>query len=80
MAGGLLFVHYINEIEQVLSRITGRKVFDDSIYYFNQIPTIIEPMTVTWIVAGALLIAVLASIWPAQRASRLHPVKALRFD
>ena len=80
MVGGLLFVHYINEIEQGLSRITGRKVFDDSIYYFNRIPTIIEPMTVTWIVAGALLIAVLASIWPAQRASRLHPVKALRFD
>jgi lipoprotein-releasing system permease protein len=80
MVGGLLFVRYINEIEQVLSRVTGRKVFDDSIYYFNKIPTIIEPFTVTWIVAGALLIAVLASIWPAERAARLHPVKALRFE
>ncbi len=80
MVGGLLFVHYINEIEQVLSRMTGRKVFDDSIYYFNRIPTIIEPFTVGWIVFGALLIAVLASIWPAERAARLHPVKALRFE
>jgi lipoprotein-releasing system permease protein len=80
MVGGLLFVHYINEIEQGLSRITGRKVFDDSIYYFNKIPTIIEPWTVAWIVAGALSIAVLASIWPAERAARLHPVKALRFE
>jgi lipoprotein-releasing system permease protein len=80
MVGGLLFVHYINEIEQALSRLTGRKVFDDSIYYFNKIPTIIEPFTVAWIVAGALLIAVLASIWPAERAARLHPVKALRFE
>jgi lipoprotein-releasing system permease protein len=80
MAGGLLFVHYINEIEQVLSQLTGRKVFDDSIYYFNRIPTIIEPFTVACIVAGAMLIAVLASIWPAERAARLHPVKALRFE
>ncbi len=80
MVGGLLFVHYINEIEQVLSQLTGRKVFDDSIYYFNRIPTIIEPFTVGWIVFGALLIAVLASIWPAERAARLHPVKALRFE
>jgi lipoprotein-releasing system permease protein len=80
MAGGLLFVRYINEIEQGLSRMTGRKVFDDSIYYFNKIPTIIDPFTVAWIVAGALLIAVLASIWPAERAARLHPVKALRFE
>jgi lipoprotein-releasing system permease protein len=80
MVGGLLFVHYINEIEEALSRATGRKVFDDSIYYFNKIPTIIEPFTVAWIVAGALSIAVLASIWPAERAARLHPVKALRFE
>jgi lipoprotein-releasing system permease protein len=80
MIGGLLFVRYINEIEQILSQVTGRKVFDDSIYYFNQIPTIIEPFTVGWIVFGALLIAVLASIWPAERAARLHPVKALRFE
>src|SRR5207249_8569013 len=35
MAGGLLFVHYINHIEKWLSRLTGRKVFDDAIYYFN---------------------------------------------
>jgi lipoprotein-releasing system permease protein len=32
------------------------------------------------IVIGALIIAVLASVWPAQRAARLHPVKALRFE
>ncbi len=80
MVGGLLFVRYINEIEALLSKWTGRKVFDDSMYYFNQIPTIVEPFTVGWIVAGALAIAVLASIWPAERAARLHPVKALRFE
>jgi lipoprotein-releasing system permease protein len=80
MVSGLLFVNYINEIEQALSQLTGRRVFDDSIYYFNRIPTIIEPFTVASIVAGALLIAVLASIWPAERAARLHPVKALRFE
>jgi lipoprotein-releasing system permease protein len=80
MAGGLLFVRYINEIETLLSRLTGHKVFDDSIYYFDKIPTIVEPFTVGWIVAGALLIAVGASIWPAERAARLHPVRALRFE
>ena len=80
MIGGLLFVRYINEIEKVLSVVIGRKVFDDSIYYFDKIPTLVEPHTVIAIVIGALFIAVLASIWPAQRAARLHPVKALRFE
>jgi len=80
MLGGLLFVRYINPIEGLLSKITGRKVFDDSIYYFNEIPTLVVPSTVAWIVGGALTIAVVASVWPAQRASRLRPVQALRFE
>ena len=80
MAGGLTFVANINWIEKQLSKILGHKVFDDSIYYFSEIPTLVEPWTVTWIVLGALFIAAAASVWPAQRASRLHPVRALRFE
>jgi lipoprotein-releasing system permease protein len=80
MAGGLLFVRYINEIEGGLSKILHHKVFDDTIYYFNVIPTLVNPFTVAWIVAGAMFIAVAASVWPAQRASRLHPVRALRYE
>jgi lipoprotein-releasing system permease protein len=77
---GLLFVHYINEIEGWLSWATGRKVFPRDIYYFSSIPTHVEPMMVFWVAMGAMGIAVLASVLPARRASRLHPVRALRFD
>jgi lipoprotein-releasing system permease protein len=80
MIGGLLFVWRINEIEKWLSNLTGRKVFDDTIYYFDSIPTLVDPFTVGWIVGGALFIAVVASIWPAHRASKLRPVQALRFE
>jgi lipoprotein-releasing system permease protein len=77
---GLLFVFYINGIAKLLGTVTGQEVFDPSIYYFYEIPTIINPFTVTWIVLGALLIAVLASVLPARRAARLHPVEALRYE
>ncbi len=80
MVLGLLFVRYINEIADLLERITGTPVFDPSIYYFQKIPTIVEPLTVAWIVVGAVAIAVLASILPARRAARLHPVEALRYE
>jgi lipoprotein-releasing system permease protein len=80
MLGGLLFVRYINEIEKVLGYLTGRRVFDPDIYYFDAIPTLVQPSTVLWIVGGALFIAVAASVWPAQRAARLRPVQALRFE
>lgn len=80
VAIGLLFVRYINQIEDGLSWITGRKVFDEKIYYFFEIPTSVSPMMVISVAFGAISIAVLASILPARRAARLHPVRALRFE
>ncbi len=77
---GLLFVEYINQIAGWLGEITGRPVFDPSIYYFYEIPTIVDTWTVTWIVVGAMTIAVLASVLPAIRAALLHPVEALRYE
>ncbi|MEW4531327.1 FtsX-like permease family protein [Maioricimonas sp. JC845] len=77
---GLTFVHYINEIEDAITWITGRKVFDETIYYFQEIPTAVHPSMVLWVSLGAMAIAVLASVLPARRAARLHPVQALRYE
>ncbi|MCA9230719.1 MAG: ABC transporter permease [Planctomycetales bacterium] len=80
MALGLLFVAKINEIADLLGRLTGQPVFDPAVYYFYKIPTIVNPHTVAWICLGAVCIAVLASVLPARRAARLHPVKALTYE
>jgi lipoprotein-releasing system permease protein len=80
MALGLAFVKYINELADLLGELTGQPVFDPSVYYFFKIPTIIAPQTVSCICAGAVAIAVLASVLPARRAARLHPVRALRYE
>ncbi|MEL7337732.1 MAG: FtsX-like permease family protein, partial [Planctomycetota bacterium] len=80
MVGGLIFVHYINDIANGIEMLTGREVFDPTVYYFTEIPTIIYPLTMVWVVFGAVLIAVLSSVLPAIRAARMHPVRALRFD
>jgi len=75
---GFWFVANIQEVADFLSRATGREVFDPSIYMFHQVPAIIEPATVFWIVVGSLFIAVASSVLPALRAARLKPVDALR--
>ncbi len=80
VALGLIFVNYINEIEKWLTVLTGRKIFDETIYYFPKIPTDVSPAMVFWVAVAAMSIAVLASVLPARRASRLHPVEALRYE
>jgi lipoprotein-releasing system permease protein len=77
---GLWITANINQIEQFLTRVTGHEVFDRAIYYFDSIPTVIQPEAVTLVNVGAVGIAVLFSILPALRAAMLHPVKALRYE
>jgi lipoprotein-releasing system permease protein len=80
LALGLAIAVNINTIRAGVEWCTGQRVFDPSIYYFFKIPTIIDPATITWIVAGAIGIAVASSVLPALRAARLHPVEALRHE
>ncbi len=77
---GLLFVANINSIADILESLTGQEVFDPTVYYFDTIPTIVHPLMVFWVIVGAVLIAVMASVLPSIRAARMHPVEALRYE
>ncbi len=77
---GVLFTVYINDIEKLLTRLTGHQVFDKSVYYFDRIPTDIQTPSVLLVNLGAVFIAVLFSVVPALRAALLHPVRALRYE
>jgi lipoprotein-releasing system permease protein len=77
---GLSITYNINEIEQFLTKLTGAEIFDRSIYYFSEIPTNVQPMSVVFVNIGSVLIAILFSVLPALRAAMLHPVRALRFE
>src|SRR5262249_61104430 len=76
---GLLITYNINPIEHQLYKTTGIG-FDKNIYYFDVIPTNVEPLTVLLVNFGAIAIAVTFSVWPAIRAAWLRPVQALRYE
>jgi lipoprotein-releasing system permease protein len=80
LALGLGITWNINQIRQAVEWCTGARVFDPSIYYFFQIPTIVNPITIGWIIVGAVAIAIASSVLPAVRAARLHAVEALRHE
>src|SRR5262249_10895007 len=77
---GLTITTYINEIEHFITWTTGQENFSRDTYYFNEIPTNIQPLSVLLVNVGAVGIAVLFSVLPALRAAMLHPVRALRYE
>jgi lipoprotein-releasing system permease protein len=77
---GLTITDHINEIEAFLTKLSGRALFPRDVYYFKEIPTNVDPMSVMAVNVGAVGIAILFSLLPAWRAARLHPVRALRFE
>lgn len=76
--GGILGATYINDFELWLSDLIGITIFNREIYYFDEIPSEVQPMTVLWIAAGAFTSTLLFSAIPAWRAARVDPLVALR--
>lgn len=70
----------INDVEQLISMITGTEIFNREVYYFKEIPTNIELWMLAMVNLGAVGIAVVFSVLPALRAALLHPVRALRYE
>ena len=70
----------IDSIERWLSATFGFQIFDRNVYYFDHIPSVIEPFGVAMIVLGAFVCTLLFAAIPALRAARMHPIDALRYE
>jgi len=77
---GVLFCANIEGIRQFLMQVTGTNLFDPTIYFLSQMPAEVDPWEVVAVVAMALGLSFLATLYPSWRASRLDPVEALRYE
>ncbi|MEY4966728.1 MAG: hypothetical protein RL274_2311 [Pseudomonadota bacterium] len=75
---GVLFCTYIENIRQFLSSLTGKTLFDPTVYFLSRMPAQMDPGEVVAVVVMALVLTFLATLYPSWRAARLDPVEALR--
>ncbi|MET0567458.1 MAG: lipoprotein-releasing ABC transporter permease subunit [Hyphomicrobiaceae bacterium] len=77
---GIVFCWRIDEIRQLVQRLTGTTLMDPTVYYLTRLPADIDVHETASIVMMALVLSVLATLYPSWRASRLDPVEALRYE
>ncbi|WP_372642165.1 lipoprotein-releasing ABC transporter permease subunit [Hyphomicrobium sp.] len=80
LAIGVLFCWNIEHIKNFVSWVSGTTVFDPSVYYLTKLPAEIDVHETGGIVVMALVLSVIATIYPSWKASKLDPVEALRYE
>jgi lipoprotein-releasing system permease protein len=63
-----------------IERLLGTQFLSKEVYYINQLPSDLQWNDVTGITVIAFVLALLATVYPSWRASRVNPAEALRYE
>ena len=77
---GVLFSHNIEKIRSLLSDLFNISLFPEEIYFLSKMPSEIDLNSILIITLCSLAITVLVSIFPSYSASKLDPIKALKYE
>ena len=77
---GVMFSLYIENLRVFLSNVFNISLFPEEIYFLSTMPSEINPSSIFVISICSIIITILVSIFPAIKASKLDPVKALKYE
>jgi len=70
----------ISRVTALTERVFGVKLFDPSVYFISELPADLQWADVGAVVLASLLLSLLATLYPAWRATRIAPAEVLRYE
>ena len=77
---GVIFSLYIENLREFLSDTFNISLFPEEIYFLSTMPSEINPTSIFIISLCSIFITIIVSIFPAIKASKLDPVKGLKYE
>ena len=77
---GIIFSIYVEEIRVFISDTFGFSIFPEEIYFLSKMPSEINLKSISLIGFVSILITSIVSMYPASKASKLDPVKSLKYE
>ncbi|HSW69315.1 MAG TPA: lipoprotein-releasing ABC transporter permease subunit [Gammaproteobacteria bacterium] len=80
VVGGIILASNVTKLVDWIEAIFHVQFLSSSVYFVNYLPSELQSMDVIRISLAALIFSLLATLYPAWRASRTEPVEALRYE
>jgi lipoprotein-releasing system permease protein len=77
---GVMFSLYIENLREFLSNTFNISLFPEEIYFLSKMPSEINLNSIFIISLCSIFITIIVSIFPAIKASKLDPVKGLKYE
>ena len=80
VSGGVLLASNLSHVVRFVEGLVGAELMPSDVYYISGVPTAVYASDVAMVAGVAFVLCLLATLYPAWRASRTDPATALRYE